>query len=326
MAAGTLPAAMPALFALALALLAPQNPKLKALADAQKAAGGDYVALVRADVRNLRALKAMMDADELKTGADFLAASGLAMNAPGYETRLLSHEWAITALFLGEKGAGERIRLTWDILQRSAGHPTRLGALKGRPDAEGKRSLLNPDPDGPPPIVAAVLSGTAPAPEADNAELKALMEADQKDRQNLNTPEDWDRMEKADAPRRARVLALLREGKASSGPDLYNAALVLQHGEGYRDFMLAHELCLAALARGDKDAAWLVSRTYDRMLENGGRPQRYATQRTGGRDGKTFYIMSTDLPGPSDTMRTLLRATSRADAKKGLDEWLKSIG
>lgn len=302
------------------------HPRLRILAAAEQAARSDYLTLLRTEVRALREVKAMMDADELKTANDFYAAGGLLFNVPAYEGRLLVHEFTMTALFLGSKEAGKRARLSWDMLQRGGGHPTRFGAMFGRPSKDGKRSILDPDPDGPPPIIGQVLDGTAPAPGTDSAELKALMEADQKDRQNLQTEADWDRMALNDGPRRARVLTILKDGKASTGADLYNAALVLQHGEGYRDFMLAHELCLGAIARGYGEAAWLVSRTYDRMLENGGHAQRYATQKMGGKDGKVFYIVNVDLPGPSDTMRSLLKSPSRAEAKKGYDDWLASVG
>lgn len=305
--------------------VAVDNPKLAPLVAAEKAADSDYLTRVRTGVRAMRALQAMMDADELRTANDFYAAGGIVFNVPGYEGRMLVHEFTMTALLLGSKEAGARAKLSWDRLQYDGGHPTRFGAMSGRPDKDGKRSVLYPDPQGPPPIIGQVLGGTAPAPEVDNAELKTLMETDQKDRQNLQTEADWDRMAANDGPRRARVLAILKEGKASSGADLYNAALVLQHGEGYRDFMLAHELCLGAIARGYTEAAWLVSRTYDRMLGSGGHAQRYATQQMGDRSGKAFFIMNADLPGPSDTMRRLLRSPSRAEAKKGYDEWLRSI-
>lgn len=305
-------------------VLEADNPKLRALAEANEAARADYMTLLRTEVKALREVKAMMDRDELKSANDFYAASGLIFNVPSYEGRLLVHEFTMTALFLGSKEASKRVQLSWDRLQYDAGHPTRFGSMS-RPDAAGNRAVLYPDPQGPPPIIGQILNGTAPAPGEENAELKALMESDQKDRQNVKTPEDWERMSKNDPPRRARVMEILKEGTATTGADLYNAALVLQHGEGYRDFMLAHELCLGAIARGYKDAAWLVSRTYDRMLDNGGRAQRFATQQSGGRDGKTFYIMEADLPGPSDTMRKHFNAPSRAKTKEGYDLWLKSV-
>lgn len=315
---------------LATILLAAQTPlqadslALRDLATADAAARGDYMKIVRTQSKALARIKAMLDRDEIKSPNDFLVAANLISNAPGYESRMLDHEFTMSALMLGSKEAGKRVRLSWDRLQYDGGHPTRLGAMFGRSDKDGKRPPLNPDPQGPPPIVAAVLGGTAPAPKADDPELKALMDADQKDRQNLKTAADWDRMSANDVPRRARVLAILGEGKASSGADLYNAALVLQHGEGYRDYMLAHELCLGAIARGYGDAAWLVSRTYDRMLESGGHAQRFATQKRGDASG-TFYIMSLDLPGPSDAMRGLFKSPTRAEAKKDHDEWLASL-
>jgi hypothetical protein len=81
-----------------------------------------------------------------------------------------------------------------------------------------------------------------------------------------------------DPVRRQRVLRLISDNALVTGRDFHNAALVLQHGTGFEDFRLAHELSMAAVALGDSAAAWLVSRTYDRMLLTLGHRQRFATQ------------------------------------------------
>ena len=304
---------MAALLVFALLAIA-DNPKVAALAEsAEKVGYRDYAALVRENVRAKRTLEGLMDADELTTANDFFTASGLVSNAPGYESRLLAHEWAMSALALGHPDAVKRVQRTWDYLQLDGGHPQRFGSITRR-DAKGVSVPRETDP---------TLASLTPASGTDNAELKALMDADQADRKD---GADWDEVPARDAVRRARVLAILKEGKATTGPDEYNAALVLQHGDGYGDFELAHELCLGAIARGYKRAAWLVSRTYDRMLQNGGHAQRFGTQSQQAAGSDVAYVVEADYPGPSDTVRKLFNAPTRADTRKALDAWLKTIG
>ncbi len=288
----------------------PDNPKIKALVEAQEKVGyRDHLALVRENVRAERVLKTMMDADELRTANDFLVASGLIDNAPGYEAKLLEHEWAVSALVLGHPDAPKRARLTWDSLQLASGRPQRFGTFTRR-NAEGQSAPRATDP---------TLADMAPATGADDPELKALKDADQADRTGAEG------MEERDAVRRARVLAILKAGRATTGADAYHAALVFQHGDGYGDFMLAHELCLSALARGYGEAAWLVSRTYDRMLEHGGRAQRFATQMRQNRVDSPAFIIEGDYPGPSDATRKLLKAITRAETRAKLDAWRRSV-
>ena len=287
------------------------NPKLTALADAQAKVGyTDHAAMVRENVRAERALKAMMDADELKTADDFFAATELLDNAPGYESRLLIHEWAVSALVLGHPDAVKRVKLTWDRLQLASGRPQRFGIMTRRNDA-GESVPRPTDP---------TLASLTPATGTDNPELRTLHEADYADRKGSM---DAAVVGPRDDARRARVLAILKEGRATTGEDAYNAASVMQHGDDYADFMLAHELCLSAIARGYKGGAWLLSRTYDRMLESGGQAQRFDTQLTP--DGKMNYVLNVATPGPSDTTRRLFGAESRAYLRAKTAAWEASI-
>ena len=120
-----------------------------------------------------------------------------------------------------------------------------------------------------------------------------------------------ERMRVQDPLRRARVLALVDSGVPATGRDFQNAATVLQHGQESTDFMLAHELSLAAYALGDTTALWLVARSYDRMLLHLGHRQRLATQF----HGQTLWPM--DDTAMNDRVRVALGGRSLRDVRAG---------
>jgi len=147
-------------------------------------------------------------------------------------------------------------------------------------------SALTPDsaeprakPLTPGPVAANAIGGHWPT----NAEMTAIYDADQADRQP-GPKIDWTKVWPRDAARRARTKALLDAGKLNSGTDFVHAAFVFQHGSG-NDFLLAHVLATIAIARGRPDATWIAAATLDRYLQSVGQPQVYGTQYTV-REGK----------------------------------------
>ena len=46
----------------------------------------------------------------------------------------------------------------------------------------------------------------------------------------------------------------------------------------HHELLLAHELCVVAIGKGEKRAKWLAAASEDRFLMNIGRPQRFGTQ------------------------------------------------
>lgn len=113
-----------------------------------------------------------------------------------------------------------------------------------------------------------------------SAELRALYEADQADRQFSTppTPEQWEEITARDAERQARVYELLRGDQLTVGEDFYHAAMVLQHGEGSEPILLAHVLATAAAYMGDERGRWLSAAALDRYLYRTRMPQRLGTQ------------------------------------------------
>jgi hypothetical protein len=59
--------------------------------------------------------------------------------------------------------------------------------------------------------------------------------------------------------------------------DFYYAAFISQHGNDPSDYLLAHTLAMAAMARG-YDAAWISAATLDRYLQKIGQAQVFGTQ------------------------------------------------
>lgn len=137
-------------------------------------------------------------------------------------------------------------------------------------------------------LLFALLLVAAPAvaqtpPPANNAEMAKLFAEDQAVRENVPHAQMQDmafvrKMWADDAARRIRTRALLDEGKLTTADDYYAAAFVFQHGEKPEDYLLAHSLALAAVARGNAKASWIAAATLDRYLQNIGQKQIYGTQ------------------------------------------------
>jgi len=124
------------------------------------------------------------------------------------------------------------------------------------------------------------VTGNAQEPGAVSAELRALYEADQADRRFSTPPTDeqWSEISARDAVRQARVYELLRADRLSVAEDYYHAAMVLQHGDGSEDILMAHILATAAAFLGDDRGRWLSAAAMDRYLLRTRMPQRFGTQ------------------------------------------------
>ena len=150
---------------------------------------------------------------------------------------------------------------------------------------------------------------------SDNPELARLMAEDQADR----TPDDaksidWKIVGPRDAARLKRVKELYVQNQLKTGGDYYHAAMILQHGDAADDFLLAHELCVAAISKGDTRGRWLAAASEDRFLMNINRPQRFATQFRCDGPNCEFQLYKVD-EGVTDELRRALGVPSLAEAK-----------
>lgn len=138
----------------------------------------------------------------------------------------------------------------------------------------------------------------------DNAALAELFQEDQDARQGNGTlaPGVGDR----DRERRSVVRGMLDAGQIRSGADYYRSAFIFQHGDKPEDYLLAHALATAAVARGREDAIWIATATLDRFLQSIGRAQIYGTQ---------FVVpFNGDPPSQGEYDRSLLPDTLRKDS------------
>lgn len=120
---------------------------------------------------------------------------------------------------------------------------------------------------------------------SDNPEMAAILASDQAGRQDLGAVLAGgrayaERMIAEDAIRREQVRALLEAGALRTGADFHAAAFVFQHGSMPDDYLLAHSLALAAVAKGSTESTWIAAATLDRYLQMTGKPQIYGTQTT----------------------------------------------
>lgn len=152
-----------------------------------------------------------------------------------------------------------------------------------------------------PPRLATPAPGFGSA-SADNDEVAELAREDQQDRRPpAGQSIDWSVVIPRDQAREKRVKELYAAGALHTGTDYYNVAMVLQHGTTADDMLLAHELCVVAIIKGENRAKWLAAASEDRFLMNIGRPQRFGTQYTSSGNGPTkLYRME---PGVTDDVR-----------------------
>ncbi len=165
-------------------------------------------------------------------------------------------------------------------------------------------------------VIGPIEAQSAPLPVRDNEELTRMFAEDQADRNPAGGQIDWAVVTPRDKRRLARTLELYQNGSLRTGKDYYHAAMVLQHSEKATDFLLAHELCVVAIGRGEDKARWLAAASEDRFLMNIGWPQRFATQyKSNG--PKAPYRLHTVEAGVTDDLRrafdtpTLERAKAR---------------
>jgi hypothetical protein len=222
----------------------------------------------------------LLDEDKLTTANDFYLATNSVMDPLNwYENARFSHEMAIMALMYGHKEGANKVKFTWDLLMRSLGRPQRFGSMKYPADVEAEWAKTNSVPAVVATIFADPEAARKKAAAAKNSEeMRKLRDEDQSARKGPMTQENMQQMAAGDRLRHKRLLEIIEKGQLYTGADFEAASLLLQHGGSFQDYAMAHELSLAAIILGYDGAAWLVSRTYDRMLLSVGHRQRFGTQ------------------------------------------------
>jgi hypothetical protein len=152
--------------------------------------------------------------------------------------------------------------------------------------------------------------------ETDNPELVKLFNQDQDDRdpQKLSAKDfDVNALAARDAARQERVMELYKQNALKTGNDFLHAALVMHHGLKPEDFLLAHELCIVAVSKGNATARWLAAASEDRFLMSIKRPQRFGTQFKQEQDKSKRYQVG---EGVTDDLRKLFGVPSLKQSKE----------
>jgi hypothetical protein len=163
---------------------------------------------------------------------------------------------------------------------------------------------------------ASLLSAAANVAAGASDELTKLYNDDQDDRVfHPGQTIDWEAVGIRDEQRELRVKQLLATGSLDSGVDYYHAAMVLQHASSPDDFLLAHDLCVIAISKGEGKAKWLAAASMDRFLVSIGRSQRFGTQFQSKKSFRPPMLVSVD-PSVPDTLRKELDVPTLEEAKK----------
>jgi hypothetical protein len=162
-------------------------------------------------------------------------------------------------------------------------------------------------------VVAPVVRGQT-SPPTDNAELARISQEDQDDRKPGLHGIDWAKVKPRDDARLARTRELYASGALRTGADWFHAALILQHSSEVDDYLLAHEMSVAAVAQGHKEARWLAAASEDRFLMKIGRKQRFGTQYEPADEPGRYRLAPTE-PQVTDELRAVLGTPSLAEAK-----------
>ncbi len=166
-----------------------------------------------------------------------------------------------------------------------------------------------------PQFTSSVSAQAAATADKNNDELARLYEEDQADRMPKDGKSiDWAVVAPRDRQRLGRVHEVYEQSKLSTGADYYHVAIVLQHSNKATDHLLAHELCVVAIGKGEERAKWLAAASEDRFLMNIDRPQRFATQyRSTGLDGPMLLYKVDD--GVTDDLRRAFKCPTLKEAK-----------
>jgi hypothetical protein len=162
---------------------------------------------------------------------------------------------------------------------------------------------------------------TDEAPGPAISEIHQLYIADQEDRRAEKI--DWSKVGPRDSERRNRAHELLAEGKLTAARDFHDAAFIFQHGEKPDDFLLAHVLAVAAVAKGDASSQWIAAATLDRYLQNIKQSQIFGTQYFKVGD-KPWTQEPYDRELMPDSLRKVLGVPILVEQQKKLDEVLNN--
>jgi hypothetical protein len=250
-------------------------------------AGFDWQTRARQDHQRNQWVKSMLAACDLSSGADFLHAAMLVQHGTTPQDVLLAHELAIIAASKGDIRGPALAAKGLDRYLRRIGALQRYGTQSQQVD-NGAMTLEPTDPNVPAALfgvldvpVPSRVSGTIVIrrkQEKANQELVRLA-AEARADSNFSdlTKVDWMAVNRRALARFTRVKASLSTGMVRGSEDFSHAAMLAQIASEADDLLLAHDLAVAAVIRGDVHALPLVAQSMDKYLVRTDRPQRFGT-------------------------------------------------
>ena len=170
-------------------------------------------------------------------------------------------------------------------------------------------------------VVACAAHSAMAAPDT-SEELARLFTQDQADRKAQDI--DWSVVGARDDERERRVKELIAADALRTGADYYHAAMILQHAPTADDILLAHDLCVIAIGKGEERAKWLAAASLDRFLVRIDRPQRFATQYGSNRANAPMSLGRVD-PLVPDSLRRELGVPPLAEARRREAEFARKF-
>ena len=177
-------------------------------------------------------------------------------------------------------------------------------------------------------IFTGLIRSVAENSQEQGSEVHQLFLADQGDREKfkgiIGSATKMQKIKQRDKQRQARVRKLLVSGALKTGQDYRDAAFIFQHGDQPDDYLLAHTLAMASIAKGDQEGRWVAAATLDRYLQSLKKPQIFGTQysKQGTKAAYTQEPFNRDLI--TDALREVLCVPRRDQQQKDLDKLNKN--
>jgi len=124
-----------------------------------------------------------------------------------------------------------------------------------------------------------------------------------------------------DALRRKEVLGIMATSGIDDGENMFQAAMILQHGDEAEEVWQAHRLARAAADAGHRPGRWLAAASLDRWLMYQGKPQKFGTNIVP--DGRRQRLWDVD-PGTTDEERAQWDVPRLAEMVRRAEELTRS--
>ena len=169
-----------------------------------------------------------------------------------------------------------------------------------------------------------LLGQDTPTSADNSSEVHRLYRADQDARKVLDkhpaagSTDDDEKIAEGDRQRRERTRQIIDAGGLQTAQDYHDAAFIFQHGDTPEDFLLAHILATAAIAKGDQGSRWIAAATLDRYLQFIKQRQVFGTQYSK-MDANPFTQEPFDAKLLTDDLRRAFCIKPRAELDKALE-------